>query len=76
MDTLFRNKRICKKCTKHEIGDEFHYILNCPSLQKKNHQYLSASYTKIKNTISFKHIMSNSKHCFSKKIMFIYYDNK
>lgn len=58
----------CEKCTKHEIGDELHYILNCTSLQRERNQYLPASYTRIIiKTISFKHTMSNSKQCFFKE---------
>lgn len=58
----------CEKCTKHEIGDELHYILNCTSLQRERNQYLPASYTRIIiKTISFKHTMSDSKQCFFKE---------
>lgn len=58
----------CEKCTKHEIGDELHYILNCTSLQRERNQYLPASYTRIIiKPISFKYTMSNSKQCFFKE---------
>ena len=49
---------------KQEIGDEFHYILNCTSLQQERVKYLNniISYEN-KECFSFKQIMANDKHC-------------
>ena len=70
-----RNERICNHCNKQEIGDEFHYILNCTSLQQERVKYLTLYHTKIKNVFSFKQIIANDKHfllkilcCFIRKI--------
>ena len=30
-----RNRRLCKLCQKHEIGDEFSYIMECPFFKRK-----------------------------------------
>ena len=29
-----RNNRICTDCNKNELGDEFHYILDCPLFEQ------------------------------------------
>ena len=58
-----RNERICNHCNKQEIGDEFHYILNCTSLQQQRVKYLTLNHTNIKNVFSFKQIMASDKHC-------------
>ena len=31
-----RDNRICKICSKNEIGDEFHYLFICNDIPKKN----------------------------------------
>lgn len=62
-----RNERICARCAKREIGTEFHYILNCLSLQHERNQYFPASYTKLKNTTSFEHVVPNSERWFFKQ---------
>lgn len=67
---------MCVKITKHEIGDELYFILNCPLLQQEEINTYQLSYTKTINTISLKHVMSNNKHFFKKKIMFIYQESK
>lgn len=61
-----RHERFCAHCNKCEIGDEFHYILSCNSLQQERSQCLSN--IKIKNAISFKFIMSSTKHCSLRKL--------
>lgn len=53
---------MCVKITKHEIGDELYFILNCPLLQQEEINTYQLSYTKTINTISLKHVMSNNKH--------------
>ena len=36
-----RKEGICNHCNKQEIGDEFHYILKCTSLQQERVKYLT-----------------------------------
>lgn len=48
-----RHERICVPCNLHEIGDEFHEILICNSLQKVRIQCLIKKKLKIKNASSF-----------------------
>ena len=40
-----RSERVCVKCTQSEIGDEFHYIFNCPFFADQRRTYLPKSYT-------------------------------
>lgn len=63
-----RHERFCAHCNKCEIGDEFHYILSCNSLQQERKQCLSNINIKIKNAISFKFIMASTKHCSLRKL--------
>ena len=35
-----RSERVCVKCTQSEIGDEFHYIFNCPFFADQRRTYL------------------------------------
>lgn len=59
---------MCVKITKHEIGDELYFILNCPLLQQEEINTYQLSYTKTINTISLKHVMSNNKHFLKRKL--------
>ena len=36
--------RICSSCNTGEIGDEFHYILQCPTFQLQRQRYLNHYY--------------------------------
>ena len=35
-----RSERVCVKCSQSEIGDEFHYIFNCPFFADQRRTYL------------------------------------
>jgi hypothetical protein len=35
-----RNNRICTHCNKNELGDEFHYILDCPFFEQDRNIYI------------------------------------
>ena len=38
------NRRLCKLCQKQEIGDEFHYILECPIFKCKRKLLIKQKY--------------------------------
>ena len=38
--------RICDLCDKNELGDEYHYILECPVFQNPRNRYLSDFYVR------------------------------
>ena len=39
-----RNNRICTHCNKNELGDEFHYILDCPFFEQDRNIYIPKYY--------------------------------
>jgi hypothetical protein len=41
-----RENRKCNLCNLEEIGDEFHYILNCPYFKQYRDIYIKKRYTK------------------------------
>lgn len=67
-NTPRNEKKYIEKCTKHEIVDEFHYILNCLSLQQERNQYLPASYIPKQKILLVLNIMFNSKHFLKRKL--------
>ena len=38
--------RICDLCDKNELGDEYHYILECPVFQTPRSRHISEFYTR------------------------------
>lgn len=52
-----------------------YYVRVIDVLHQAQNQYLPTSYTKTKNSISFKHVMFHSKHCFLKENN-VHYENK
>ena len=53
-----RNMRICNLCDKKEIGDEFHYILECNYFNNIRNKYIDNHYRKRQNIIKFGELMS------------------
>ena len=53
-----RSEIVCVKCTQSEIGDEFHYIFNCPFFADQRRTYLP-KYCHIVSAPKFKHIMND-----------------
>ena len=47
-------------CNLEEIGDEFHYILNCPYFKQYRDIYIKKRYTKRPNIINFLGIMAST----------------
>ena len=48
-----RHNRICTLCNSNEIGDEYHYILQCPSLNQERREFLGHFYMHRINVIKF-----------------------
>ena len=46
-----REDRVCTLCDLNEIGDEYHYIFNCPCFVIQRKQYLDASLIKNASTL-------------------------
>ena len=55
-----RNERICTVCDSSEVGDEFHYLLNCSNENvKRNHtKYVDKYYTHHPNVPKFCSLMN------------------
>jgi len=58
MENVDRNMRICNLCDKKEIGDEFHYILECNYFNNTRKKYIDDHYRKTPNMIKFGELMS------------------
>ena len=57
-----REKRICPICNLNSVGDEFHYITQCPYFQTKRKQYLGAYSYLIKHDYAIGKLFQN-KSC-------------
>ena len=55
-----RNLRKCQLCNLNDIGDEFHYIKNCPFFANQRQQLLPYIRHNTKNAILFKRIMNET----------------
>jgi hypothetical protein len=55
-----RHNRICNLCNT-DVGDEFHYIFNCPSLSVERKLYIPNCYTKRPNANAFYYLFSTRK---------------
>ena len=64
---ISRENRICTKCNRREVGDEFHYILNCSYLRTERKK-LSPRQILHRNVITFNEIMSNKKQSHLRKL--------
>ena len=63
-----RENRVCQKCNLREIGDEFHYILNCKALTLQRKKCLLTKHIANRNIITFSEIMSSKKQSFLRKL--------
>ena len=52
-----REDRMCTLCSKHEIGDEFHYLFSCDNFNNKRKLYIKEKFRNKPNTLKFKEIM-------------------
>ena len=66
-----RDQRICTLCDKHDIGDEYHYILKCPSFNELRHELLP-SYCWVRPNILKLQRLLNDKNVDSMKKLAIF----
>ena len=52
------SERVCTICNSGQIGDEFHFILKCKSLENLRKNYLCKYYYQNPNNIKFNELMS------------------
>ena len=53
-----KSERLCTICNSGQIGDEFHFILECKSLKNLRKNYLCKYYYQNPNIIKFNELMS------------------
>ena len=54
-----RSERVCIKCTRSAIGDEFHYIFDCPFFEDQKNTYLPKYCQNNPSAPKFKSIMND-----------------
>ena len=52
--------RKCTLCEKNTIGDEFHYLLECPFFKHDRQRYIHNSYYNRPNILKYKNLLLNS----------------
>ena len=57
---IARNERYCNLCTSNTLGDEFHYILECPSLLNDRKLLLGNYYCTRVNVIKFRDLFTKN----------------
>ena len=53
-----RNERVCKMCNSGQLGDEFHFCLECPALKELRNTFLPANSYKRPNVVNFGRILN------------------
>lgn len=65
------NDRICTLCN-NGVGDEFHYVLECESVNEQRKEYIKAYYRRNPNTLKFHSLMNvDNKTSMYKLCLFI-----
>ena len=47
-----REDRICPKCNLNSVGDEFHLIFECPSVELERNKFIPAHFRQVKSTFN------------------------
>lgn len=55
------NENICKNCNKNAVGDEYHFLLTCPSLFNLRQKLLPKYYINQPNELKFKNLVNSTK---------------
>ena len=53
------NQRICPKCPKRTLGDEYHYLLECDYYKQSREKYIKRYYYLHPNVLKFNELMNN-----------------
>ena len=63
---------ICTLCNTNDIGDEFHYILTCPTLATERNSLLKPYYFRRPNILKYKELLNTrNKNTLSKLSKFV-----
>lgn len=60
-NNIVRHERKCNLCTENKLGDEFHFLLECPSLNELRQKYLPSIVQSPRNIISLTKLMTDEK---------------
>ena len=64
-------QRVCKMCTRGEIGDEYHYLFNCTFFSQQRSQFLKSFYYKNPSSEKFENLFTVSENSMVKLAKFI-----
>jgi hypothetical protein len=53
-----KEDRLCPLCSNHQIGDEFHYLFECPSMTDERHMYLKPYFHRTPNTLKMEQLLN------------------
>ena len=53
---IVRNQRFCNLCNANKLGDEYHYILECPALENERKAHINSFYFQRPNTLKYKQL--------------------
>jgi hypothetical protein len=54
-------ERKCRLCTINTLGDEYHYLLECPFFSNKRSKYIPGKFSNRPNMIKFKELLTASR---------------
>ena len=60
-ENIPREHRICKLCNSNSVGDEYHYLFNCASLNNARTKYIPKKYITRPNCYKYAELMQNKK---------------
>ena len=55
--------RFCNLCNQNDIGDEYHYILECKFFNSVRKDYINTYFIKLPSAIQFGHLIKLYKIC-------------
>ncbi len=70
-----RQNRICKECNLDVLGDEFHFIMECPKYKQLRDDYLPKSYMSPRSVYNFCKLFSSNKNVQLRLSKFIKFAN-
>jgi hypothetical protein len=72
-----RENRYCNLCNCQTLGDQYHYVLECSSVNDKRKQLLPKYFMKRHNVVKFFELLSTKKQSLLRKLcIFIKHINK
>jgi hypothetical protein len=57
-----RHERICNNCTSNSLGDEFHFLIECPALRRLRTRYIPLAGLYARNVLTFRNILTDERY--------------